>query len=112
MNFSADATDWQRLNEREQDLLLRLTDQLEGGDELLPMVLDHIQQTLSVYGCVPPFGVTVIQFLEIGSAQAEKRLGRIERAHSQTLDEVLYAPRPQDPDRPFDTRPARPSNAS
>jgi hypothetical protein len=49
MNFSADATDWQGLNEREQDPLLRLTAQHEGGDELLPMVLGHIQQTLSLY---------------------------------------------------------------
>ena len=84
----------------------------ERMDELLPLVLGHIQQTLSVYDAPLPFGVTVDQFLEIGSAQAEKRLGRIERARSQTLDEVLYDTRPVAPDRPSDTRPARPPNAS
>lgn len=57
---------------------------------LLPLVLTHIEETLSAYETPAPFGVTVDQFLEIGSRQFEKRLRRIEQARSSTLDDVLY----------------------
>jgi ribonucleoside-diphosphate reductase beta chain len=80
-------------------------------DELLPLVLNHIQETLSVYEPPLPFGVTVDQFIEIGSAQFEKRLSRIETARSQSLDEVLYGSGGADADRPSGTRPARPPAA-
>ena len=80
----------------------------ERMNTLLPLVLAHIQETLSVYEAPIPFGVTVDQFIEIGSAQFEKRLTRIERARSQALDDVLYGGGNDDADRPSGTRPARP----
>jgi ribonucleoside-diphosphate reductase beta chain len=85
----------------------------ERMDELLPLVLAHIQETLAVYAEPLPFGVTIDQFIEIGSTQFEKRLARIEGARTQSLDEVLYgtagdAPPESDADRPSRTRPVRP----
>ena len=85
----------------------------ERMDALLPLVLSHIQETLTVYAAPLPFGVTVDQFIETGSAQFEKRLARIERARTQSLDEVLYgsvgnAPADAAADRPSETRPVRP----
>lgn len=65
----------------------------ERMEELLPLVLSHIQETLSVYGDAIPFGVTADQFLEVGSAQFEKRLRRIDRARTQSLETVLYGGR-------------------
>jgi ribonucleoside-diphosphate reductase beta chain len=59
-------------------------------DALLPLVLGHIQETLSVYDRPLPFDVSVDQFVETASTQFGKRLARIERARSQSLDEVLY----------------------
>jgi hypothetical protein len=74
---------------------------------LLPLVLTHIQETLAPYEAPAPFGVTTDQFLEIGSAQFEKRLRRVEQARSQSLDEVLYGGEPDaDGPRPSDTRSA------
>jgi ribonucleoside-diphosphate reductase beta chain len=75
-------------------------------DELLPLVLNHIQATLSVYEDPLPFGVTVDQFLEIGSAQFEKRLQRIERARTQSVEEVLYGGSSQSATATSETRPA------
>jgi len=83
----------------------------ERMNELLPLVLNHIQHTLAVYDDPIPFDVTVDQFIEIGSTQFEKRLSRIERARSQSLDEVLYGRRDDDADRSTDTRPAGPPTA-
>jgi len=77
-------------------------------NELLPLVLDHIQATLAHYEDPIPFRVTVDQFIEIGSAQFEKRLARIERARSQSLNEVLYGNQDDGADRTSDTRPAEP----
>lgn len=59
-------------------------------NSLLPLVLHHIEETLSVYEEPIPFGISVDQFLEIGSAQFEKRLNRVERARSSSLDSILY----------------------
>jgi ribonucleoside-diphosphate reductase beta chain len=77
---------------------------------LLPLVLDHIQATLSVYEAPLPFGVTLDQFLEIGSAQFEKRLQRIEQARSQSLEEVLYGHESTGADASASSRPIRPDS--
>jgi hypothetical protein len=51
--------------------------------------------------------VTADQFLEIGSAQFEKRLRRVEQARAQSLDDVLYGEADDaDKERPSETRPA------
>ena len=76
-------------------------------NDLLPLVLNHIQETLSVYDEPIPFGVTVDQFLDIGSAQFQKRLQHLERARSQSLKEVLYGQRNDAPEPASGTRPAR-----
>jgi ribonucleoside-diphosphate reductase beta chain len=85
----------------------------ERMDALLPLVLSHIQETLAVYAEPLPFGVTIDQFIEIGSTQFEKRLARIERARTQSLDEVLYgsageASADSDGDRSLGARPVQP----
>jgi ribonucleoside-diphosphate reductase beta chain len=59
-------------------------------DQLLPLVLQHIEQTLAPYGDAVPFGVSADTFLAVGMKQFEKRFSRIERARSQTLDDVQY----------------------
>jgi ribonucleoside-diphosphate reductase beta chain len=61
-------------------------------DRLLPLVLQHIEQTLAPYGDEVPFGVSAETFLAVGVKQFEKRFSRIERARSQTLDDVRYGP--------------------
>jgi ribonucleoside-diphosphate reductase beta chain len=58
---------------------------------LLPITLDHIQATLAPYGDAIPFGVTADDFLDYASRQFQKRLTRIERARSQTVEDVVYA---------------------
>jgi ribonucleoside-diphosphate reductase beta chain len=77
---------------------------------LLPLVLSHVQDTLSHYDEPLPFGVTVDRFLDIGSSQFEKRLHRVQRARSQSLDEILYGTA-EEADRTSGTRPARPPGA-
>jgi ribonucleoside-diphosphate reductase beta chain len=57
---------------------------------LIPVVLQHIEETLSPYGDHVPFGVSADDFLTIGMQQFEKRFSRIEAARSQSLDDVLY----------------------
>lgn len=57
---------------------------------LLPIALQHIQESLAPYGDSPPFGVTVDDFLEIGMGQFQKRYARIEQARHQALDDVRY----------------------
>ena len=81
-------------------------------NDLLPLVLNHIQETLSVYDEPIPFGVTVDQFLDIGSAQFQKRLQHLERARSQSLKEVLYGQQNDAPEPSPGTRPARPPDGS
>ena len=77
-------------------------------NELLPLVLTHIQETLAVYDEPIPFGVSVDQFLDIGSTQFQKRLQHLERARSQSLEEVLYGKQTSAAEPSGDTRPARP----
>ena len=77
-------------------------------NELLPLVLNHIQATLAVYDDSIPFGVTVDQFLDIGSAQFQKRLQHLERARSQSLNEVLYGKQNEAAAPSAGTRAARP----
>ncbi len=57
---------------------------------LLPIALQHIQETLAPYGEDVPFGVKVDDFLAFGLAQFQKRLQRIEKARRQSLEAVLY----------------------
>jgi len=57
---------------------------------LIPIVLQHVQQTLSPYGDSVPFGVSADDFVTIGMQQFEKRFDRIEAARTQSLDDVLY----------------------
>jgi ribonucleoside-diphosphate reductase beta chain len=57
---------------------------------LLPVVLQHITATLAPYGDDAPFGITVADFTGIGLAQFQKRLARLEKARTQTPDEVRY----------------------
>ncbi len=57
---------------------------------LLPVVLQHIEETLNPYGEHVPFGVSADDFLTVGMQQFEKRFSRIQAARSQSLDEVLY----------------------
>jgi ribonucleoside-diphosphate reductase beta chain len=82
----------------------------ERMEALLPLVLDHVQTTLSVYDAPLPFGVTIDQFLDVGSAQFRKRLQRIEQARSQSLEDVLYGTAGQ-AERPAAVRPVSPSAA-
>jgi len=71
----------------------------ERMNELIALVIEHIQETLSQYEPIP-FGLTVDQFVEHGMSQFQKRIGRIERAREQALDDVLYAG--TDPESPDD----------
>lgn len=67
---------WQRIDRRMQ--------------ELIPVAVQHIGQSLEPYGDDLPFGITVDEFIDFGMAQFQKRYARIERARRQTLEEVLY----------------------
>lgn len=58
-------------------------------ESLIALAIAHIQETLGAYDPVP-FGLTAEQFVEFGLAQFQKRAQRIEKARSQTLEEVLY----------------------
>lgn len=57
--------------------------------ELIMIAVQHIQETLGAYDPVP-FGITPDDFVDYGMGQFQKRFARIEKARSQTLDEVLY----------------------
>jgi ribonucleoside-diphosphate reductase beta chain len=59
-------------------------------NELLPLIVDHIQATLAPYGDAIPFGVQAEDFVDFGMRQFQKRLQRIERAREQTVEDVLY----------------------
>lgn len=57
---------------------------------LLPLVLEHVQATLSVYNGDVPFGITADQFVSYAASQFQKRLSRVETAREQSLDTVRY----------------------
>lgn len=57
--------------------------------ELIMIAVQHIQETLGAYDPVP-FGLTPDDFVDYGMGQFQKRFARIEKARTQTLDEVLY----------------------
>lgn len=59
-------------------------------NQLLPLALQHIEQSLAPYGDDVPFGVSAEDFVGVGMKQFEKRFSRIEQARSQTLDDVYY----------------------
>ena len=61
----------------------------ERMQELIMVAVQHIQETLGAYDPVP-FGITPDDFVDYGMSQFQKRFARIEKARSQTLDEVLY----------------------
>jgi ribonucleoside-diphosphate reductase beta chain len=61
----------------------------ERMQELIMIAVQHIQETLGAYDPVP-FGITPDDFVDYGMGQFQKRFARIEKARSQTLDEVLY----------------------
>lgn len=59
-------------------------------NELIPVATGIIEQSLSPYGDDVPFGVSMDHFIEFSLSQFQKRAQRIERARTQTIDEVLY----------------------
>lgn len=58
--------------------------------DLLPVVLAIVEETLAPFGEDIPFGVTADQFLQIGMSQFQKRFARLERMRGQSLDEIMY----------------------
>ncbi len=64
----------------------------EKMDALLPLAIDHIQESLAPYGDDVPFGVQPEDFVMYGLAQFHKRITRIEKARMNT-DGAL--PQPQ-----------------
>jgi len=50
IDFTQDKTDWQMLSEREQDLLLRLTSQFQGGEESVTLDLLPLLQVMGEEG--------------------------------------------------------------
>lgn len=60
-------------------------------NELLPLALQHISDTLAPYGTEVPFDVSPDDFVDYGMRQFQKRFERIQRAQTQSLDEVLLA---------------------
>ncbi len=81
-------------------------------DQLLPVALQHVEQTLAPYGHDVPFDVSPDDFVEVGMKQFENRFSRIERARSQTLDDVYYGHRAAKSDAAVDSddRPAAPAS--
>ncbi|PEN15152.1 ribonucleotide-diphosphate reductase [Longibacter salinarum] len=61
----------------------------ERMGELIALAISNIQETLGGYDPVP-FGISPDDFVEYGMGQFQKRFARIEKARSQSLDEVLY----------------------
>ncbi len=57
---------------------------------LLPLVINHIEQTLAPYGEAIPFGIEANDFVEIGMSQFQKRFNRIEQARGASLDSIYY----------------------
>lgn len=63
-------------------------------ERLLPVAIEHIEQSLAPYGADVPFGIQVQDFVAFGFGQFQKRYQRIEKAREQTLEEVLYGMQP------------------
>ena len=59
-------------------------------ERLIPVALEHIEQSLAPYGADVPFGIQPQDFVAFGFGQFQKRYHRIEKARAQTLEEVLY----------------------
>ena len=59
-------------------------------EELLPIALSVIDETLSAYEPIP-FGLRAEDFVDFALAQYQRRIARIERARGQTLAEVYAA---------------------
>ncbi|MEM1202183.1 MAG: R2-like ligand-binding oxidase [Acidobacteriota bacterium] len=54
---------------------------------LLPLAIGVVNETFDAYD-VPPFGLTVDEFVTFAMSQFQRRIQRVEKARSQTLDEV------------------------
>jgi len=76
----------------------------ERMGSLIMLAVSHIQETLGAYDPVP-FGITTEDFVEYGMGQFQKRFARIEKARSQTLEDVAYerAPSGDGAERPTGT---------
>jgi len=76
----------------------------ERMGSLIMLAVSHIQETLGAYDPVP-FGITTEDFVEYGMGQFQKRFARIEKARSQTLEDVVYerAPSGDGAERPTGT---------
>ena len=59
-------------------------------NDLLPLAVQIIAESLEPYGDDIPFGLTADDFVDFGMAQFQKRYARIERARHQPLEVVLY----------------------
>jgi len=57
---------------------------------LLMGAMNVVGEMLSPYGHDIPFGITVEQFMMHAQGQFQKRYARLEKARTQTVDEVLY----------------------
>ena len=77
-------------------LLSRLV--AEHGDEvwqaieqrmgmLLPLAIGVVNETFEAYD-VPPFGLTVDEFVNFAMSQFQRRIQRVEKARHQTLEEI------------------------
>ena len=56
-------------------------------NELLPLALGVVEESLSPYP-EPPFGLAPQAFVEYATSQFARRFARLERARTQTLDEL------------------------
>lgn len=59
-------------------------------NELIPMALQNVTETLAPYGDDIPFGVKADDFLMFGMSQFQKRFMRIEKARTQSLQVIYY----------------------
>ncbi|NBC16809.1 MAG: R2-like ligand-binding oxidase [Bacteroidetes bacterium] len=59
-------------------------------NRLVLVAIQHIGQSLAPYGEAIPFGLDVDEFVDFGTAQFNKRYQRIQKARTQSLEEVLY----------------------
>lgn len=59
-------------------------------NELVVLAIQHIGESLSVYGETLPFGLDPEMFVDFGLAQFQKRHARIEKAREQTIEEIYY----------------------
>lgn len=59
-------------------------------ERLLPLVKDHIDESLAPYGDQVPFALKAEELLEPGLARLRKRMRRIGKARSTSLEEAIY----------------------